>query len=281
MIRSIIIATVFVGITLMLILLQPGGAPRVDPSREVTRADVDLTAVAPRSAADTAPSAANAIAAAVAAANAPKPAIRTDNSNLADMTSGVLNELGLKSESADGDSAAMRNMTASALSGIHAIRGTNGADDRPKDLQGLIVQALREGQSDKYIDALLNEAANSGKVSVPKALVTSDGRVDTSTLLANIVAKATESRASAGKKPASTDLAVGGEGVEVRMITKADGQTVQYKFYTVNRGDSLGAIAVKFYGDVSHYAAIFEANRGILSSPDRIRAGQRLVIPTI
>jgi len=54
---------------------------------------------------------------------------------------------------------------------------------------------------------------------------------------------------------------------------------VQYQFYTVGVGDSLGAIAVKFYGDVAKFNMIFEANRTILSSPDKIRVGQRLVIP--
>jgi len=66
----------------------------------------------------------------------------------------------------------------------------------------------------------------------------------------------------------------------VRVVQRAD-ETEQYRFYTVGAGDSLGAIAIKFYGDARFYAAIFDANRAILSSPDRIRTGQRLVIPEV
>ena len=64
------------------------------------------------------------------------------------------------------------------------------------------------------------------------------------------------------------------------MVQRAT-ETEQYRFYTVNSGDSLGAIAIKFYGDVSKFPLIFEANRGILSSPDMIRVGQRLTIPEL
>ena len=51
--------------------------------------------------------------------------------------------------------------------------------------------------------------------------------------------------------------------------------------YTVKAGDSLGAISIKFFGSIEHYTKIYQANRGLLSSPDRIRIGQRLVIPNI
>jgi nucleoid-associated protein YgaU len=49
--------------------------------------------------------------------------------------------------------------------------------------------------------------------------------------------------------------------------------------YTVQPGDSLSAIAQKFYGKANEYRKIFEANKDKLSDPDHIRAGQELVIP--
>jgi nucleoid-associated protein YgaU len=49
--------------------------------------------------------------------------------------------------------------------------------------------------------------------------------------------------------------------------------------YTVKPGDSLSKISREFYGDVNQYEKIFEANRDKLSDPDKIRAGQELVIP--
>jgi hypothetical protein len=49
--------------------------------------------------------------------------------------------------------------------------------------------------------------------------------------------------------------------------------------YTVQSGDTLSKIAKQFYGDANAYNKIFEANRNILSDPDKIRPGQDLVIP--
>jgi LysM repeat protein len=49
--------------------------------------------------------------------------------------------------------------------------------------------------------------------------------------------------------------------------------------YTVKPGDSLSAIAEKFYGKASEYNRIFEANKDKLSDPNHVRAGQVLEIP--
>ena len=68
------------------------------------------------------------------------------------------------------------------------------------------------------------------------------------------------------------------EGVEVRVVQRAT-SSQQYRFYTVRRGYSLGAIAVNFYGNVYKYRIIFDANRSIHSSPNSIHVGQRLTIP--
>ena len=44
-------------------------------------------------------------------------------------------------------------------------------------------------------------------------------------------------------------------------------------------GDTLGAIAKKYYGKASLYPKIFEANKDILKNPDVIKPGQKLRIP--
>jgi hypothetical protein len=49
--------------------------------------------------------------------------------------------------------------------------------------------------------------------------------------------------------------------------------------YTVRAGDTLSKISQQFYGNANQYMKIFEANRGRLQSPDKIEAGQQLVIP--
>jgi len=117
-------------------------------------------------------------------------------------------------------------------------------------------------------------AAATGSIAVPSALRTEAGRVDTATLLAALVRKSNPEAAI------TPTIDTNSNGVEVRVVQRA-GETKRYNFYTVQSGDSLGAIAHRFYGDAAFYTSIFDANRQILSSPDRVRAGQRLSIPEI
>jgi nucleoid-associated protein YgaU len=49
--------------------------------------------------------------------------------------------------------------------------------------------------------------------------------------------------------------------------------------HVVQRGETLGGIAKHWFGDAKQYKAIFEANRGVLSSPDVVEVGQELRIP--
>ncbi|WP_299906467.1 peptidoglycan-binding protein LysM [uncultured Paracoccus sp.] len=50
-------------------------------------------------------------------------------------------------------------------------------------------------------------------------------------------------------------------------------------FHTVAKGETLSAIAKKYLGNANKYNAIFEANRPMLSDPDKIYPGQTLRIP--
>jgi nucleoid-associated protein YgaU len=49
--------------------------------------------------------------------------------------------------------------------------------------------------------------------------------------------------------------------------------------YTVKSGDTLSKIAREHLGDANAYMDIFNANKDVLSDPDRIRPGQVLKIP--
>jgi nucleoid-associated protein YgaU len=55
----------------------------------------------------------------------------------------------------------------------------------------------------------------------------------------------------------------------------------QAQFHDVVRGDTLSAIAKKFYGDANKYPVIFEANKPMLTHPDKIYPGQKLRIPAL
>jgi LysM repeat protein len=53
----------------------------------------------------------------------------------------------------------------------------------------------------------------------------------------------------------------------------------QQHTYTVKPGDSLSKISKELYGNASEYMKIFEANRDVLSDPNKISPGQTLKIP--
>ena len=52
-------------------------------------------------------------------------------------------------------------------------------------------------------------------------------------------------------------------------------------FYTVKKGDNLWKIAEHFYGSGAKHNAIFEANKPMLTHPDKIYPGQVLRIPDL
>ena len=53
----------------------------------------------------------------------------------------------------------------------------------------------------------------------------------------------------------------------------------QQRTYTVKPGDSLSKISKELYGNANEYMKIFEANRDVLSDPNKISPGQTLKIP--
>lgn len=73
----------------------------------------------------------------------------------------------------------------------------------------------------------------------------------------------------------------------VSSVTSVDNQMTvtnpepEGQYHDVVRGDTLSAIAKKYYGDANKYPAIFEANKPMLSHPDKIYPGQKLRIPAL
>ena len=52
-----------------------------------------------------------------------------------------------------------------------------------------------------------------------------------------------------------------------------------YSTYVVKTGDTLWSIAADLYGQATRWRAIYEANRDVLHTPDRLRPGMSLRIP--
>nr|WP_321234702.1 peptidoglycan-binding protein LysM [uncultured Psychroserpens sp.] len=70
------------------------------------------------------------------------------------------------------------------------------------------------------------------------------------------------------------------------IATVDDNMTVEHvepeaQFHTVASGDTLGKIAKHYYGNAMKYPEIFEANKPMLTDPDKIYPGQVLRIPNL
>lgn len=51
------------------------------------------------------------------------------------------------------------------------------------------------------------------------------------------------------------------------------------QWHIVTKGETLGKIAEKYYGDPSLYKKIVEANKALIKNPDLIEIGWKLRIP--
>lgn len=54
---------------------------------------------------------------------------------------------------------------------------------------------------------------------------------------------------------------------------------MKIEYYEIVSGDTLSAIAKKFYGKSSQYPKIFEANREVIKDANKIYVGQKIRIP--
>lgn len=73
-----------------------------------------------------------------------------------------------------------------------------------------------------------------------------------------------------------------GEGDRAEPDLPALARPVSGEFmHLVGPGESLGSLALRYYGDASHYLTLFTANRALLATPDSLRPGQSLLIPDL
>lgn len=71
------------------------------------------------------------------------------------------------------------------------------------------------------------------------------------------------------------------ESTEQETSEPAPKEDLSKQFHVVQAGDTLSKIAGEVYGNVMKYPIIFEANKPMLSDPDKIYPGQTLIIPSL
>ena len=122
-------------------------------------------------------------------------------------------------------------------------------------------------------DAIL-EYIKSQKLSATGLTVTFDGATSTASVFGVAPDQATKEKIA---------LCAGNvAGVsKVNNMMSVDKSAPEAKFYTVVSGDTLSKISKTQYGDANKYMTIFEANKPMLSDPNKIYPGQVLRIPPL
>ncbi len=123
---------------------------------------------------------------------------------------------------------------------------------------------------------LIMRAVERGEIALPPSLSTADGSFDADTLIFNLVQTSLANDGTEAGKRAAEEMSRRAFAASVAKSKKV----TEGRIYVVEPGDSLAYISLQFYGRPSSYLKIFEANRAILKSPDRIQIGQRLIIPS-
>lgn len=120
-------------------------------------------------------------------------------------------------------------------------------------LEELVKVALEQKMSGAEISLWLNQAADSGVITVPDTYRDPNGRVDALALLATLTPKGSSviDQAKTGRP------------------------------YVIRQGDTLASIALSNYGDMAVADDIFWANRTKLQSPEDLRVGSTLYLPAL
>ena len=163
----------------------------------------------------------------------------------------------------------MRMLTEGVIAGLYDIQAPDGSGEQ---VGRIVLNSRNAGQTAAKIERMLEQAAASGDLAVPEELALEDGNIYSRTLLFQLVQDALEA-GDAEAVQAARDM-------RRRAFAATTEEIAGERFYIVESGDSLAYIALQFYGKTGLYQKIFAANDDILTSPDQIRVGQRLRIPS-
>lgn len=140
------------------------------------------------------------------------------------------------------------------------------------------INELRQQNIKKNI-ASLNVAEAKVAVAVDGEVATLTGSAPSQEALEKIVLCAGNQH-GIGKVDCQIEVKAAAATAAPAQASQASSQA-ESTFYTVKAGDTLGKIAAAVYGNAGKYPVIFEANKPMLSDPDKIYPGQSLRIPPL
>ena len=148
----------------------------------------------------------------------------------------------------------------------------------------LFGKKAQAAQSEAATDPAAIDAANREAATAIENYIKSMGLTATGLTVTYDGAKATAKVFGIAKDQATKEKIILAAGNVHGIAAVEDNMTVdlsqpESKYYTVVKGDTLSKIAKEFYGDANAYQKIFEANKPMLTHPDKIYPGQNLRIP--
>lgn len=128
--------------------------------------------------------------------------------------------------------------------------------------------------SDKEVKSLLAEGREAGGARVPDDLAKLKAEADED--LAAGAAPLPVSRPAEGRKPAADLL---GKKLSADKEKPKAQAPARPKSYTVQEGDTLYGIAKRFYGNLSAWKRIRDANKALITTDGRVRVGDEIELP--
>ena len=148
-----------------------------------------------------------------------------------------------------------------------------GSDEEEKKIEAE-VQAQADAQREQ-LERLKKQRALRNKIeALGLEVENADIRVEGSTV---ILGGKVADQATAEKIALAVGNINGIDAVDNRL--EVENTEPEATFHTVVSGDTLSGIPKKYYGNAMKYPVIFEANKPMLTDPDKIYPGQVLRIP--
>lgn len=165
----------------------------------------------------------------------------------------------------------LRQLREGVLAGLYNV--VVAEKDGARQVQ---LETINIDMSAGYEEDLLIEAAQNGLLELSGALRTSEGGLDTKTMIFDVVQRSLIADDTTASSDAALDMSRKVFAASIARTQFVNGERV----YTVQPGDSLAYIAMQFFGMPGEYQRILDANPNTLQSPEKIQIGQRLVIPS-
>ena len=162
-------------------------------------------------------------------------------------------------------------LTEGAVAGLYSVKAEN-EDGGSR----ITLKSCNAASTAAELENLLAKAAANGDIEVPDSIGTSDGTVDSQTLLFDLLQRSLQG-GTAKEVAAAQEIRSRAFAASAAKTDVAEGK----RYYTVQSGDSLVYISLQFHGSTNACETIFEANRAKVASLTRFESVNAFSFPKL